>query len=285
MIRFLLPAALLLSTGCTKLFFYPSGKLYYHPEDLGAKYDTVRFRAPGGPLLTGMFFPAVGGEAEGTVVHFHGNAQNMTTHFVASYWLKDHGFNVFVFDYRGYGASEGKKPSVREALADCETALRYVRSRPDVDPDKIAAFGQSLGGSLAVTTIARMSDAGVRALIIEGSFSSYSSIARDKIKRIFFLRPLRWPLSLLFFTTRYHPTRHMKRLPEMPILFVHGDKDDIVPIEEGKKLFALAREPKEFWTVPGGGHTEAFTRYGATYRPKLAAYLRSAFSPDATEAP
>lgn len=270
---------LIVLTGCTRLFFYPSEALFYRPEDVGARrYETVTFKRDGGPHLTGFFFPAVHPPAKGTVLHFHGNAQNITTHFLSSYWLKDHGYNVFIFDYRGYGASQQRRLSVRGAIEDCQSALYYIRSRSDVDPDKIAVFGQSLGGSLAITALARMPSPGVRTLIIDGSFSSYSSIARDKIKRIWPLRPLRWPLSLALFTTRYHPARHIKKLSNMPLLFVHGDKDNIVPYSEGRWLYEMASGPKTFWTVENGGHTEAFSKYGAIYRPKLIAYLDAVFS-------
>ena len=98
--------AALTLTGCTHLFFQPSGNIFSDPASDGFKYEAIKFASEDGTGLTGMFFPSAGIPL-GTVVHFHGNAQNMTAHYPYSAWLAKEGFNVFIFDYRGYGASGG----------------------------------------------------------------------------------------------------------------------------------------------------------------------------------
>lgn len=261
--------------GCTGIFFQPSRRLFLKPEDFGAIYETVRFASADGTRLTGLFFPARRTPATGTVVHFHGNAENMTTHFLFSSWLVDYGFHVLVFDYRGYGASEGRS-SLRGAIEDGRAAIAYARSREDVDPKRVVVFAQSLGGALAIASLAGMPEPGIRALALESTFSSYSGVAQDKMARLLILWPLQWPLSRLLFSTAYHPSLLVGRLPRVPLLFVHGTADRVVPYRESAGLFARASEPKELWTVEGGDHTEAFIRRAARYRPMLAEFFRKA---------
>ncbi len=281
--RIPLLAAILL-TGCTGLFFYPTRTRYINPEDLGAIYEMTRFPTETGESLGGMFFPARRKPALGTVVHFHGNAQNMSAHFTFAYWLVNHGFNVFVFDYRGYGISEGK-PGVKRAVQDGVAAIRYVRARKDVAADRVVVFAQSLGGAIAIAALAQMKEPPVRALAIDSSFSSYSTVAQDKLGKLWPTWPLQWPLSRLLFSTRWHPKRHVAGLPKMPLLFIHGTADRVIPYREGQRLFERANEPKEFWTIENGRHTDAFTRHGAVYRKRLAAFFKKSLERGPVPAP
>ncbi len=273
--RLLLILGPVAAAGCTRLFFQPSAKIYGRLDAVGARYEGVRFRSVDGTGLTGVFLPAAPGPAKGTVIQFHGNAENMTTHFLFVYWLVAKGYNVFVFDYRGYGASDGS-PSVAGAVQDGIAAIDYVRSRKDVDPSRLVVYGQSLGGALAVASVALGVPNGIRAIVLESTFHSYRSIARRKLARFWLTWPLQWPLSLLF-SDRYSPVDYLAKLPACPILVIHGDSDEIVPYREGQELFARARKPKEFWTVPGGRHLEAFGgRFGTENRPRLVEFLDAA---------
>jgi fermentation-respiration switch protein FrsA (DUF1100 family) len=259
--------------GCTRIFLQPSTQLFYKPEKFGIAYEAVEFPSSDGTKLTGLFFPS-SGTARGTVVHFHGNAQNMTTHFFFSQWLTGYGFNVLAFDYRGYGASGGRK-SIRGSIRDGQAALRYIQTRSDVDGERVFVFAQSMGGAIAIPAIAKMTAPRVKAIAVEASFSSYSRVARDKMRQIWVTWPLQWPLSGLFLTWN-NPARYLNRLPKVPLVFIHGDADVVVPFAESQRLFALAQEPKEFWQVIGGGHTEAFVTQRAKYRPKLAEFFANA---------
>jgi fermentation-respiration switch protein FrsA (DUF1100 family) len=112
-------------------------------------------------------------------------------------------------------------------------------------------------------------------VVLESSFSSYRGIAREKLGDIWLTWPLQWPLSFLF-SSRYDPVDLIGGLPRCPLLIIHGDADEVVPLREGRALLAAARGPKDLWVVPGGGHLEALTRYGKDYRPRLAAFLETA---------
>ena len=266
--------------GCTSAFFQPSRRLYGRPEAYGLSYEAVTFPSGDGTSLTGLFLKASSAPALGTVIHFHGNGENMTSHFGYSGWLTKLGYNVFIFDYRGYGASGGR-PSMKGAVEDGRAALRYVRSRKDVDQKRLAVWGQSLGGALALDALALDGGSGVRALVLESAFDSMRGIAQDVLSRGWLTWPFQWPFSRLFVSDRWAPRRFASGLPNIPKLVIHGDVDDIIPLKLGERLYARLPEPKEFWKVAGGDHCEAFTRFGGIYRPRLAEFLGRALAPAA----
>jgi uncharacterized protein len=171
---------LMLSSGCASRFlYYPDHKVYQTPQQKGLKFEEVNFTSSDGTALTGWFVPATG-KAIGTVIHFHGNAQNMTAHFSFVDWLPFEGFNVFTFDYRGYGRSGGT-PQRQGVYDDCVAAITYVQKRPDVDRNSLLIFGQSLGGANALAVLGEKRFDGIKAVAIDSTFYSYRSIVRDKI--------------------------------------------------------------------------------------------------------
>lgn len=271
----LITALSLVCQGCvSNMFYQPDRKLYDTPDKHGLKYEEVFFRSRDGTQLGGWFLPAVG-EAKGTVIHFHGNAQNMSAHFGFVDWLPVQGFNLFVFDYRGYGTSAGK--ASREGVhEDSLAALDYIAARPGIDHDRILVLGQSLGGANAIAAVGSRPHPGIRAVVIESAFSSYREIVRDKIASIPLLSLLRTPLSFLLLGDRYSPDSVVANIAPTPLLIIHGTADGVVPYSHGTRLFELAREPKQFWTIEGGGHIEAFVSHGGEYRRKLVTYFNEA---------
>ena len=259
--------------GCNGLFYYPSEKTFYTPHDFGATYEDVHFTSKDGTQLNGWFIPAIG-PAKGTVIHFHGNAENMTNHYLFVKWLPKEGFNLFVFDYRGYGASSGK-PDRKGMVDDSIAAISYIRQRPDVDSHRILIFGQSLGGALALTAVAQGSKEGIRAVVVESAFASYRSIAREKLSDFWLTWPLQWPLAWLLISDEQSPLPVVKAIAPIPLLVIHGDDDHTVPYKQGQLIYQGASPPKEFWTVTGGHHTEAFTRYAIEYRPRLVNFFEA----------
>jgi uncharacterized protein len=261
-------------SGCTGLFFHPDSRVHQFPEAVGLPYETPSFPSLDGTLITGIYFPATKQPALGTVVHFHGNGGNITSQWGYSSWLAASGFNVFVLDYRGYGASEGR-PTEHGAVLDGAAALRYVRSRRDVDPEKIVILGQSLGAAVAVASVA-LSTGGVRAIALDSPFSSYRSVAREKLSGFWLTNLLKWPMTWLLVSDRDKPLDALPRLPPVPLLVMHAPLDPVVPYSEGLALYEAAREPKLLWITPGQWHCEALTRFGATYRPRLVEFYSAA---------
>jgi hypothetical protein len=242
--------------GCSNLLFYPTRRQVLTPDRIGLAYRDVWFHADDGVSLHGWFLPAEG-EAKGTVVFLHGNAENISTHIANVGWLPAKGFNVFLFDYRGYGLSEGR-PTLDGVHRDAEAAINAVYGLDDVDGRRVVVFGQSLGGAIAIVALTRSPHrAQVRALVVEGALSGYRRITREKLADIWITWPLQVPLSYAM-DDRYKPTEAIAKLSPMPVLIIHGLDDTIVPPEHAKRLFAAAREPKALWLLPKTGHIGAF---------------------------
>ncbi|MEW5756655.1 MAG: alpha/beta fold hydrolase [Pseudomonadota bacterium] len=252
------------------MFFYPQKQLVRTPQDIGLAYEDVTFSSLDGTRLHGWFLPAQG-PAKATVVFVHGNAENISTHVAAVYWLPAAGYNVFAFDYRGYGRSEGKE-SLDGVHLDARAALDYVRGRADVDPARLVLFGQSLGGAVALYTAAT-SQVPLRAVVVESSFSDYRKIFREKLSDLIITWPLQWPLSFTV-SDQYSPLAVIADL-KAPLLVIHGDADPIVPVSHAHALYSAAKGDKTLWIIEQGGHTAAFGPMREVYRPKLVEYLES----------
>jgi fermentation-respiration switch protein FrsA (DUF1100 family) len=251
-------------SGCVQsMFYHPDRVRYEAPDALGLRYESVQFKSADGTRLSGWFIPAVGRqnpkEARGTVVHFHGNAQNMSSHWRFVSWLPKQDYNVFVFDYRGYGESEGK-PEPKGVFEDSNAALNHVRSRGDVDPERLFVFGQSLGGTNAIAVVGSGNRAGVKAAAIESTFYSYSSIANDKMTG-----------AGLLVGDDYAASKFVATISPIPLLLIHGTADAVIPHAHSQRLLADAREPKRLIDVPGADHLEPMSapRFGTTYQQAL----------------
>lgn len=205
-------------------------------------------------------------------MQFHGNGENMTSHFLFVWWLTLEGWDVFAFDYRGYGASGGRK-SLSGAVEDGEAALAYARGRAKGRP--IVVLGQSLGGALALASLERDGGEGVKGLILDSTFASYRGIARDKLSQLWLTWLFQYPLSFLV-SDALAPERLAKRRKPVPLLVLHGTGDPIVPISQGRRLYEAAVGPKEFVEVPGSGHTEAFGARRAAFKPAIIRFLDAA---------
>ena len=272
--RHRLAAILLVVTlaGCTQVFFQPHRTKVITPEQLGLAHEEVRFRAADGLDLHGWFLPAEG-EAAGTILFLHGNAENISTHILNIAWLPARKFNVFLFDYRGYGASEGK-PTLGGVQEDIDAAMRTLLARADIDRNRVIVFGQSLGGALAAYYVAHSAFRGhIRALVIDSTFSSYAGIVREKLAAIWLTWPFQW-LPSLTVDERFSPLPAMKMISPIPVLVIQGDQDAIVPSHHAQRLYDAALEPKQLWIVTGAGHIQALRE--EVQRERLVRYLLQA---------
>jgi len=266
--------------GCNSLFYFPYRTQVLSPDQLGLRYEDVYLQANDGTRLHAWLLPAAL-PAKGTILFLHGNAENISTHIMSVRWLPARGFNVFLPDYRGYGASAGT-PSLEGVQDDVDGALAALLARPDIDPDRIVVFGQSLGGAVAIYNVAHSPyRSHIRALAVESAFSSYRGIAREKLAAFWLTWPLQYPLSLLV-SDRYSPSDAIARVSPIPLLIIQGDRDPIVPVGHARRLFELAREPKQLWIVPGSGHIQAFQHQ--TFRDRFVMWLKQVLSGPAPEA-
>lgn len=266
-----LAVAVLALPGCGRLFFYPERELIRTPADIGLAYENVVFTGADGVPLNGWFLPSRG-PATATILFLHGNAENISSHIAAVYWLPAEGFNVFLFDYGGFGSSGGKV-GVESAVRDADAALAYLRQRPDVDRTRLVLYGQSIGGALALYTAAQ--HPGVfRAVISESAFSSYPDILREKLSDLWFTWPFQWMACAM--TDRYDPVAAVRQLDRAPLLIVHGDRDRIIPVAHALRLYAAAAGDKTLWVIPGGDHIDAFVPPRPENRRRLVEFIRRA---------
>ena len=259
----------MLQCGCvSRMFYYPDDKVYEEPP---ATAEHLRFHSGDGTRLHGWWLPATKEDVLGTVVHFHGNAANLSGHYCQVDWLPEQGFNVMLFDYRGYGQSEGT-PNRAGVYQDSLAALRFAARRSE----NLFVLGQSLGGANALAVLGRNDMPEVKAVVIDSSFFSYRSIVRDKISQIRLLRHVRWPLSFLVVGNRYSSGPVVGRISPTPMMFFHGTADRVIPYHHGPWLADAAGPSAKLVTIEDGYHCDLFLRYGVRYQDQVTEFFREA---------
>lgn len=248
------------------LFFVPDKTAEANPAQFGLDFDHVTFKSFDGRLLSGYFLKAKKagrGHANGTIVHCHGNTGNITTHFSLMTFLVEANYNVFTFDYGGYGESEGR-PTPKGIIGDTRAALAYVRSRSDVDKSRMVLFGQSLGGAAAAGAMTHERD--IVGLILEGTFTTYREMAFVTLigRILFFLTP--------FLIPREGPLLDLPHIQSRPVLIVHGDHDDTIPVRFGQKLYDAASGDKSLAVLKSFGHLDG-AETGSSYRDIILRFL------------
>lgn len=250
---FLLALWPLVLWGCPleeRFIFQPIATIDATPQDIGLAFDDVFFTTGDGVRLNGWFVPYAG--AQRSLVWFHGNAGNISHRLDNIRLLHDRvKINVFIFDYRGYGRSEGRV-SEEGTYKDGEAALQYLRSRRNIDSKRIVFFGRSLGAAVAAELAARQE---CLALILETPFSSIREMARVAFPFL--------PVANLL-RTRYDVEEKVART-KAPLLVMHGDRDEVVPFAQGKKVFEAAPPPKEFYVIRGARHNDTYVVGGEAY--------------------
>jgi hypothetical protein len=245
--------------GCSmieNMFFYPDRVTYTRPAQYRLSFEDVTFTVDG-QRLHGWWLPATTPSALGSVLHLHGNAANVSNHLPLVAWLPHAGFNVLMFDYRGFGQSEGK-PTLGGVVDDAAGALAALRARRDVDAQRLVVFGQSLGGATALRLLAR-DNAGIQLAIIDSAFDRYRTIAREAALDSVVLAPL-LPLALPLLPPEADDPITALATIRVPLLFVHGTLDHVVRHAHSERLHAAAQAPKQLLLASGAVHMEALLR-------------------------
>ncbi len=237
-----------------KNIYFPTATIEATPAHLGLEYQEVFFEAEDGVELNAWFVPAE--RAQASLLFCHGNGGNISHRLESIAIFHRIGLSVFIFDYRGYGKSEGITTE-KGTYLDARAAYEWLVSRGD--SERIFVFGRSLGGPIAIDLAARVEATGI---ICESSFTSTMDIARD----IYGFRPPNWSIS-----NRYDGLSAIGKV-DAPKLFIHSREDEIVPFHHSERLFEAAGEPKELFAIRGS-HNDGFLLTGDQYSEGIKAFI------------
>ena len=228
----------------------------------GPSVEAVTFRTDDGVRINAWFWPA-SGEQSGAVIVFNGNAGNRSHRIPLARALVERGFAVLLVDYRGYGGNDGS-PSEEGLASDARAALGYMESRPDVDPDRIAYFGESLGAGVAVGLAAEQPPA---ALVLRSPFTSLSDVGSAHYPFL--------PVSLMLWD-RY-PVEETIGDVGVSLLVIAGSADTIVPTEQSQAVFDAASGPKTLVIIEGADHNDYSLTAGDQLIDETVRFLLDAF--------
>ncbi len=240
------------SCSTSSFFYYPDKKIANFPDTSRCRYEEVNFKTTDGNNLNGWFIKPKNDttKIKATILFLHGNGGNIGYQSAPLILLAQHGFQGLVFDYEGYGKSTGT-PSQEKVLEDAEAAAEYFFLRKDVSVTKRILFGQSLGGHLACVLAGKSEEEKknkFNAFIIEGAFSGHKDIAAYRGRKDFHVPGF---IAKIFVPSEYDAIDYIDKIT-LPKLIIHSSEDEVCPVEMSKKLFAKAKDPKEFWEIKGG---------------------------------
>jgi fermentation-respiration switch protein FrsA (DUF1100 family) len=242
------------------LLYFPLRTLEGSPREAGLDFEELQLRTSDGERLHGWWIRARRRPALAHVLFFHGNGGNISQRLGTAKLLVDAGFDLLLFDYRGYGLSAGT-PSEKGTYRDARAARGALLARDDADPARIIYLGESLGGAVAAELALEHPPLG---LVLQSTFTSVRDMAR-----------LHYPFIPGFAVPNAYPTLDRIRRLRSPLLVIHGELDDIVPVSHGRALFEAANEPKTLRVVRGAGHNDLVEVAGTGYGSAVANWART----------
>jgi len=247
-----------------KMLYFPDegGQTAATPSDVGLTYQQVELRTTDNLKLSAWYLPAE--DERGVLLFCHGNAGNISHRLDSLLLFNRLQMSVLIFDYRGYGQSEGQ-PSEQGTYTDALAAWDYLLTQKGKQPEKIVIFGRSLGAAIAAELATHVKPG---ALILESAFTSVPDLAAE----IYPFLPVRL-LSRFSYDTR-------TRLTSLacPLLIIHSNDDEIIPYSHGERLYAAAHEPKHLLNI-SGGHNDGFLVSGNRYTDGLQRFLHTHLPP------
>ena len=241
----------------SRLVYFPDGQIVATPGDRGMAYEEVTFEADDGVQHSAWYVPSEAGR--GVVLFSHGNGGNISYNLPFVEILHRVGLSTFIYDYWGYGRSQGK-PSEEGTYSDVAGAWRYLTENRKIPAGQILLYGQSLGGPVAAKLAREKNPA---ALILDSSFTSFVDIAGHHYPFL----PVRWLARF-----EYNTLAQVRNV-RCPVLVIHSPDDEITPFSQGVALYAAAPEPKAFIHLRGG-HNDALSNPVGAYREGIDGFLK-----------
>jgi fermentation-respiration switch protein FrsA (DUF1100 family) len=239
------------------MLYFPDKVIHETPKNIGLQYEETAFETKDGVSISGWYIPAE--KERGVLLFCHGNAGNISHRLESIKIFHSLNLSVLIFDYRGYGKSEGR-PTEKGTYRDADAAWDYLLNVKGKSPKNIILFGRSLGGAVAAELALRKNPAG---LIIESSFKSVPDLGRKFYPWL--------PVRLL---SRFgYSTIDKVALIRCPKLIIHSPGDEIVPFDQGKAIYGKASPPKDFLEITGG-HNEGFLTSGKVYTEGLERFIQ-----------
>ncbi|MBC7713381.1 MAG: alpha/beta fold hydrolase [Rhizobacter sp.] len=252
-------------TSCTSLIYQPDKYMYAHPDQFKIKFEAFTIPSKDGTKLSAWRLFSKTPNPKNIVLFFHGNAQNLTAHFVNLEWLTDFGYDVIIFDYRGYGVSEGE-PNPKGVSEDGLAFLDYTyQEYKKGNFKKFVVYTQSLGGAVALRSLEDFSHRDeIALLVLDSTFLSPREVAREKTNRV---------LSKLI-SNDYTADPKLTHLT-MPVLSIHSTEDFVIAYKLGQDLHHKipASTKKDFWTFKQKGHGDVFFVEDKKYRQLFLDYV------------
>jgi hypothetical protein len=246
------------------LLYFPSRSFYATPGDVGLPHHELWLETEDRCRLHAWWIPTPRRPVVAHVLLCHGNAGNIGDRVLHAKLLTDAGLDVLLFDYRGYGRCEGS-PDEEGTYRDARAARAALLRQAGVDGARLVYLGESVGGAVALALAVEASPLG---LVLQSAFTSI----RD-------MGGLHYPFIPAALVPDAYPSLRRIRQLRSPLLVVHGDRDDIVPVAHGRALFDAAPEPKRLEIVRGAGHNDLIDAMGASYGTVIAEWARTVAAP------
>lgn len=266
---------LALLNSCSFVFYQPDRVLYSRPEQFQVEYEEIWMEAADKTRLHAWHLKNKQGlkEPKGLILFFHGNAQNLSSHYANLVWVTDHGYDLFIFDYRGYGLNEGQ-PNQQGVNKDGVAALNYAHNLfKKGNYKKFIVYGQSLGGNIMGRALQDFDhNKDIDLLVFDSTFSSYQKIAFNKLKK-FPITYVLSPLAYILIDDRFGSYKHLHKI-KRPALVIHGTKDFVVEPEHGRYIYDhIGSEKKWIWPIINGRHIDVYYKHDKRYRKEFLKFM------------
>lgn len=256
-----------------------SNPLEIFPSNFNLPFEALTFKNEAGITLKGWFIPAID-KSDKTIMFLHGWGLNKGDILANTFFLREKGFNLFYFDFRGSGESDQGPSSIGYfETQDAQSALDYICTSHPQETKHIGLYGLSMGAAVAVYTAAHNKQ--IKCTIAEACYYSYKKVVTRWARRHKHVPYFPLVALTLFFVRKrlgvdpedYCPKNNIKKIAPRPILLITGKEDILTPRHDARALFLEARNPKQLWLVSQANHTECAQKAGAVYQERLTEFF------------